>query len=827
MLGSLPSQCLCFVAVCISSLYTADPAAAQTSISGVINRYARVKHIDPDKDRIQVTQNAFSDFAPGDKVLMIQMKGATINGSNTVLYGSVTNINNAGKYEYNTVQSVRWDTVIMSRPFCLDFNPDDNVQLIRVPVYSGNVSVTGTLTCPPWGPGGSGGVLAFEVTDTLTLYANIDVSHKGFRGGDPSAVHGFLCCFADHYYAPESVNGIMGQGMKGESVAHYITNQEYGCGNLANGGGGSSGGNSGGGGGSNYGSGGIGGYQYTQCYLPTFFTPAGCRNLRGMGGSALIYQQDRILMGGGGGGPQWDNLLPVYPGGNGGGIIIIRAAAIRGNGDTIMANGESIIPYTSDEAAPGGGGGGSISLHCDHYISPLHLSSKGGAGGDNNNGMFFRQAHGPGGGGGGGLIRISPAALPVYVTTDISGGLPGVVLNPLSHAYHTTYGAEPGTPGAVLFELYEPRPSLGLLTDTLVCSDTIPVTLDIGAGYTSVQWSNGQTTPSITVTGPGTWYVQAVNGCTVYYDTAHITVDPGMTLGADTLICRGDMLTLNPQPHGGFIAWQWQDGSFIPQFDVTETGTYHLLAQSVNGCMWADTIHVTVDSLPLIKDTTVCENDLGFRVSIPEGHLSYLWSNGASTPSVEITEGGIYTVTVNTIHGCLISDTISVNILPRPQPRIGSDTLVCFARGDTLSLYPGVFNHYQWQDYSIRPYYTAHKPGIYQVRVTDDNGCTETATIDVRDADCDLIFLPDAFTPNGDGLNDLFRIRGNIGNIQNVSFAIFDRWGQQVFFTDDKNRGWDGTCKSKDAATGTYFYLLQYSINGKPYLQKGNVHLVR
>ncbi len=799
---------------CVFSLYTAYPTAAQTSISGVINQYARVKHISSAKNRIQVAQNP---FAPGDKVLMIQMKGATINGSNTELYGSVTAINNAGNYEYNTVQSVQKDTVIMNRPFCRDFSPDDSVQLIKVPVYNGNVSVTGTLTCPPWGPGGTGGVLAFDVTDTLILQANIDVSRKGFRGGHVLAT-GYKCCDTSHYYFPIST-----EGMKGEGVAHYIPNQWYGCGNLANGGGGSSGGNSGGGGGGSYGSGGVGGYQFTDCYLD------GCTNLQGMGGNSLLYQQDRIFMGGGGGGPQQDNGYLVFPGGNGGGIIIIRAAAIRGNGDTIMANGESIIPYTWEEGAPGGGGGGSIYLHCNHYTSPLHLSAKGGAGSSNNNVLFKFSTHGPGGGGGGGLIRVSPTALTVNVSTDISGGPAGIVHNPYSPDYQTTYGAAPGEPGAVRFQLMDepPPPSLGLFSDTIVCADTIPVTLDIGAGYSSVQWSNGQTTPSVTVTGPGIWYVQAVNGCTLHYDTARITVDPGMTLGADTLICRDDMLTLNPQPHGGFIAWQWQDGSFLPQFDVTETGTYHLLAQSVNGCMWADTIHVSVDSLPPIRDTTVCENDLDFRISMPKGHLSYQWSNGAGTPSTEITEAGVYTVTVHTMHGCLISDTISVTVLPGPHPELGPDTMICFAGGDTLSLYPGAFNHYQWQDYSIRPYYTAQKPGIYQVLVTDENGCTQTSTIEIQNDDCNLIHLPNIFTPNGDGVNDLFRILGNTAHMQDVSFGIFDRWGQQVFFTDDQNRGWDGTCKSKDVATGTYVYLLRYSINSKPYLLKGNVHLVR
>jgi len=91
---------------------------------------------------------------------------------------------------------------------------------------------------------------------------------------------------------------------------------------------------------------------------------------------------------------------------------------------------------------------------------------------------------------------------------------------------------------------------------------------------------------------------------------------------------------------------------------------------------------------------------------------------------------------------------------------------------------------------------------------------------------CD-IWLPNAFTPNGDGINDVFRALGNIGRIGGFSLSAFNRWGEQVFHTDNRYEGWDGTYKGSPAPLGTYAYLLEYSIAGRPYLLKGNFHLLR
>ena len=118
----------------------------------------------------------------------------------------------------------------------------------------------------------------------------------------------------------------------------------------------------------------------------------------------------------------------------------------------------------------------------------------------------------------------------------------------------------------------------------------------------------------------------------------------------------------------------------------------------------------------------------------------------------------------------------------------------------------------------------------YVVVVTDINGCTavDNVTVTVRTAKCDEtdVFIPNAFTPNNDGNNDIFRVRSNF--IDELELIIYNRWGQEVFRTTDKNGGWDGTFNGQELAPDAYaYYLSVLCINAETYKKKGNVSLLR
>ena len=393
-------------------IFTSSLPAGQ--IAGIVNRYAQVTAIN--SGNTSFTVNSSAGFAPGDRILIIQMKGATINTAAPATnssFGLITAYNNAGRYEFAIVNSVpNGTTITITSPTTHTFDPAGRVQIVRVPSYN-NVTVVGPLTAQPWN-GTTGGVLALWVTGTLTLESDIDVSGLGFRGGAVSDANGDC---RDATWATTNTQW----GGKGEGIAENANDRARA--RLANGGGGGNPHNSAGGGGSNFGAGADGGRQWNCTGNPN---DNGCAdnpnnsptsNNGGKGGQPLDYSAYRLFLGGGGGGGQQNNNVAT-PGGNGGGIVLIMGNTYVGNGYSIMANGQSVLAAAGGDSSGGGGAGGSIFLSGPTYNTDIRIYASGGKGGD----VEFASCHGNGGGGGGGLVRLT-RPLPPVMTIYNNGGV--------------------------------------------------------------------------------------------------------------------------------------------------------------------------------------------------------------------------------------------------------------------------------------------------------------------------------------------------------------------------------------------------------------------
>ena len=128
---------------------------------------------------------------------------------------------------------------------------------------------------------------------------------------------------------------------------------------------------------------------------------------------------------------------------------------------------------------------------------------------------------------------------------------------------------------------------------------------------------------------------------------------------------------------------------------------------------------------------------------------------------------------------------------------------------------PG-FDKYSWNTGETSSSMMVSQPGIYSLTVTDNNTCAGTDTINVNPKACaEGIFVPNAFTPNGDGHNDLLRpINLNNEPVTQFRFAIYDRWGQRIFESRNPSSGWDGTMQGTEQPTGTYVWQLEYQFPG-------------
>lgn len=428
----------------------------KAQLSGVINIYTAVSAIN--SSTITVTSTV--GLAVNDKVLIIQMKGATIDITNTSNYGTISNYNDAGNFAFGTISSFpNLTTVVLTSSLSSNFTPGgtNRVQLVKVRTVNANATVTGNVTATAWN-GTTGGVIAMEILGTLTINAGfrIDANGAGFRGGAVSGTSdGTAWCnwsdFRSSNIVAACYQGIYAQ--KGEGIAED-TGNDYGRGPLANGGGGSGEHNGGGGGGSNTSYGGDGGRQFSNCPYRRNGTGINCNTpaggalqsntcspaaissvsdvmVGGLGGKALTAgsSNNKIFMGGGGGGGQ-QNGAGGTSGGNGGGIIIISTTSVTNNSgfsDAIRANGATAANTTGNEGAGGGGGGGSIIIETFNFANAVTISAAGGNGGNavTNN----KECRGPGGGGGGGLIWLSGiTTAPTNLTTNVLSGTSGSVV---------------------------------------------------------------------------------------------------------------------------------------------------------------------------------------------------------------------------------------------------------------------------------------------------------------------------------------------------------------------------------------------------------------
>ena len=346
--------------------------------------------------------------------------------------------------------------------------------------------------------------------------------------------------------------------------------------------------------------------------------------------------------------------------------------------------------------------------------------------------------------------------------------------------------------------------------------DTYSWDNSLGAG--AAHTVNPTTNTTYTVTGTD------ANGCE-NTDDVTITVNPPPTVnaGSNLTICTGDDATLNGS--GTATTYTWDNGatdgiSFTPPAGTT---TYTLTGTDANGCENTDQIDVTVNPVPTVNagiDTTICEGG-SITLSGSGTATTYTWDNGVSdgvsfTPSAGTTT---YTVTGIDANGCSATDAIDVTATPQPDadftatPMSGSPPLEVdfnnqsnngtaydwdFGNGSTIS------NPSNTDESMI---YT--ETGTYEVILSVTNGnCFDQASLFIVVEESPLSFvIPNVFTPNNDGENDLFHM--NISNALEVKIEIFNRWGNlvgQITSLDPLN-GWDGTNLSGNPVPdGVYFY---------------------
>ena len=399
--------------------------------------------------------------------------------------------------------------------------------------------------------------------------------------------------------------------------------------------------------------------------------------------------------------------------------------------------------------------------------------------------------------------------------------------------------------------------------------DLIPVSTiqtiiwDFGDGD-SIQ---GETQPSHQYNDPGSYtvqvFVETVDGCTasdvIQVEVVVESVSVDFTFQPPA--CNTFLVSfLNESVSAdSIVSWHWDfgdgDTSALedPDHNYAAAGEYEviLMAETEAGCLYqyTDMVSVIEVSMQLLDSLAIC---IGESVLLPLTSTfgeNIIWDPPATLndpnilqPTATPEQTTIYTVTVEEVFvsgdTCRQSESVLVEVFPLPLVDATAEQYL-IPEGETviLSATSGYVD-YDWtppgnlDDPTVpEPEATVLEDITYEVTVTDEHGCVNTDTVNliVQDIDeCDLesLFIPGAFSPNNDGLNDEFKIQ-ILGGYDKLDLRIHDRWGELVFETDDISVGWDGRHDGQLLSSDAFGYFLTIYCNDEVRQEKGNITLVR
>ncbi|MBU0763498.1 MAG: gliding motility-associated C-terminal domain-containing protein, partial [Bacteroidetes bacterium] len=397
------------------------------------------------------------------------------------------------------------------------------------------------------------------------------------------------------------------------------------------------------------------------------------------------------------------------------------------------------------------------------------------------------------------------------------------------------------------------KPEVDLGGDQSVCEGNT-LTLDAGAGFDTYQWTNGAVDQIISVGIAGSYgvVVTDTHGCqggdTIYVSFVPV---PDPTINDPGTFCTNYVpAQLSAIQTGGIWTGSGITDQDTGMFDpgLAGAGNHEIIYSFTGGCNASDTVFILVYGTPQTVAVTTgiscygnSNGSIVLSVSGGASPYTFLWNTGATSEGLAALSEGSYSVTVSDNNGC--SDIVSATVVsPAPLSLIYSVTdESCTGVGDgaiNLTINGGTpvpsgeySYYYTWSDGATIQNNTGLFAGEYSVTVTDKNDCTTEGSFTVIALTdiCTQVpswFVPNVFSPNNDGLNDLLYVRG--GAISGMEFTVFDRWGQKVCELTSPDMGWDGTFKGKELESAVYIWNLHILFfDGSEISKQGTVVILR
>lgn len=293
----------------------------------------------------------------------------------------------------------------------------------------------------------------------------------------------------------------------------------------------------------------------------------------------------------------------------------------------------------------------------------------------------------------------------------------------------------------------------------------------------------------------------------------------------DTTVCFEQALTLNAS--GNYQSYQWFSNAVSQQETVNHDGIYWVKGwDNCNLNIDSFHVHFTNFFLDLGADTGICEgSSIILDAAVPDA--IYKWQDYSSGSRFTVTDKGTYKVNVS-VGKCSKSDSIVIDVMHPFLYITAHDTIICKDEPFILHGIAYPESSYMWNTGDTTNHLNIKDSGTYSLMASNVCGdFYDSVRIAAMDCFCN-VFVPNAFSPNGDGDNEIFKSELNCPGMTTFTMSIFNRFGQRIFESNDINKGWDGYYNNKPADLGTYFYYIQYK-DGKGALvkKKGDLVLIR
>jgi gliding motility-associated-like protein len=434
---------------------------------------------------------------------------------------------------------------------------------------------------------------------------------------------------------------------------------------------------------------------------------------------------------------------------------------------------------------------------------------------------------------------VSTLTLSVTVDCNLRTSYTGDIVNTIFGSDPLVYiGFTAGTGAlynnqSICFDYLE----IGLGPESVSACEGDTVYLEAPLGFSSYSWSPSggfdnpfSPTPELIASTSGIYTVSFTDDCgTIFIDSFDLSVTPlpVFNLGNDTTLC--DVATLDLIAPAGFPVITWSDGTAGSNITVSSAGTYWLEMGAV-GCSSRDSIDIAYlnPALDLGPDSScLAAEDLIGPLDDPA--YTYSWNTGENTSQIEVTESGWYNLQLSESI-CSVEDSIFIEIQDSLMVLLPDSLSWCPDEVLDLSVSGNALN-YTWSDGSKEELIEVSDAGIVWVDGFSALCVQRDSTVVFQEefCFCDPVF-PNAFSPNADGLNDIFRAR-NVDRCpvaQKYQLQIYNRYGEVVYIGRDPLDGWDGSFQGKDAELATYIFVLDYQFES-PQSQRisGTVTLIR